>query len=376
VALARAKREIPDNPSRSREVHMPNRRQFLTIASVALVHHAFAGGYANQQVSLSIHDFGFSYQNGKLVLNAKDILINGLTIPAFSWSWIGMSIASGLLAGLGAAIFGALSDALFAKKQIDIAQLLYQLLEEFRQVIQQELQINDLRNYTADVEAYEELFKEYLSTKDPGVLTTLVTETAPPYYKLSSLEYLGYRPFMIVAGLRLSILQEYIWRGRYGAKVLLDFREEAVAHHNAVISQIDGATDPIAVVNRFNGLNKFDTGPQFVPLTGMPDMIPGDDIRSVNCHSEPFLSEIVDGRLFFWIKKVDAGRPDAELTPVQIDFLTRQADKYCGPGGTRCRFWGEKIASLAATRAKLKRDSTDMGQQMIAQWQGAKIKFP
>jgi hypothetical protein len=356
---------------------MPNRREFLTIASASLAHYAFAAS-ADQHLSLSVHDFGFTYQSGKFSLNAKDILINGLTIPAFSWSWIGMSIATGVLEGLGALIFGALSDALFEKKQTDIASLLQNLLNEFQQIIQQQLQINDLRNYTADVEASEGLFKEYLDTKDRNILSSLVVNTDPTYYKLSSLKFLGYRPCMIIAGLRLSILQEYIRRGRYDTKPFTDFRNVAVTHHNEVVSQIEDVTSPITVIRRFNGLDKFDPGPP-VDMTKMPGMIPGDQIRSLNCHNELFLSETITGRLFFWLKKADAQSPDAELTQAQIDFLTPAANKSCSGVGlnqSNCRWWGEPVASLANTRAKLKRDSTDMGQVMIAQWKDAKVNFP
>jgi hypothetical protein len=176
----------------------------------------------------------------------------------------------------------------------------------------------------------------------------------------------------------LSILQEYIRRGRYNTKPLVDFRDVAVAHHHSVLSQIEDVTNPITVVRRFNGLDKFDPAPP-VDMTKMPGMIPGDDIRSLNCHNEPFLSETITGRLFFWLKKVEASSPDAELTQAQIDFLTPAANKSCSGAGlnqSNCRWWGQPVASLANTRAKLKRDSTDMGQVMIAQWQGAKVNFP
>src|SRR5262245_1263154 len=47
--------------------------------------------------------FGFSFDNGTLKVDARDVVIDGLTIPKFTWQWIGLSIAEGVLLGVGGA---------------------------------------------------------------------------------------------------------------------------------------------------------------------------------------------------------------------------------------------------------------------------------
>jgi hypothetical protein len=53
-------------------------------------------------------------------------------------------------------------------------------------------------------------------------------------------------------------------------------------------------------------------------------MIPGDLIHVAHLNHEPFLSETVDGGVFVWVKKIDAGRDDAEVTSQQVEYLKQK----------------------------------------------------
>src|SRR5438270_5025848 len=140
---------------------MLNRRQFNLLGLGTALHTVLPSSLkaspAKTGVTLS-GQFGFKIANGKLVVDVKDALIGGLTIPALTWGWVGLAIASGLLEGLGAALFGALNDAIFGKQGKTIEQYLAELMNAFKGIIADALIQNDIRNFSAEVDDYGLLY--------------------------------------------------------------------------------------------------------------------------------------------------------------------------------------------------------------------------
>jgi hypothetical protein len=214
---------------------------------------------AEQKLDISLKEFGFEYSDAKLKLTAKDVTIGGLSLPKFTWAWVGSAVASSLLAPLGNAVFSALLGGLLQQGK-SMEQYLQELLSQMRILLRSELQENDLRNYTAAVNAYVAGYKQYLDTPSPHDverLNRLVDGTNLPFYQLASLGFMAYRPFMILAGLRLAILQESIRRKMIGQASFKQAREEATVHFNKMKGLVYQDTEPAVVVYRLNGADKW-----------------------------------------------------------------------------------------------------------------------
>jgi hypothetical protein len=55
--------------------------------------------------------FNFRWgKGGGLDMDVKELQVNGLPIARFGWAWIGMAVAEGIIANLGAAVFGAIQN--------------------------------------------------------------------------------------------------------------------------------------------------------------------------------------------------------------------------------------------------------------------------
>ncbi|HEY6044978.1 MAG TPA: hypothetical protein VIU65_00160 [Pyrinomonadaceae bacterium] len=232
--------------NRTESASQTNRRGFIKSASAAalitITPTAISNCYADQ-VGVS-GDFDFSWKNGKLHVKAKDVLINGLTIPKFTWGWIGLGIAEGVLSALGGAIFGALANAIFGSGK-SMEQLLKEQLAEIARIVEEKLQENDLRNYQAKVGGFVTLFREYNNNPTMSRLNYLTNESAPLLSEIESLGFKGYRTYMTTAGLRLSVLQQQIKKSNTAGNRanFADQRDVSMEFHNEMQALIDERSD-------------------------------------------------------------------------------------------------------------------------------------
>jgi hypothetical protein len=198
-------------------------------------------------------DFGFKFQNGSLTMNVKDAKIDGLSIPAFSWRWVGLAIAQGLLAGFGGLIFKALSDAILGHDDgKSMEQLLKEQLAQFAQIVQDALMMNNLQQYQAKIDAYCRVYREFLNDRRLPQLDLLLFHSREALSLLATTGFSGYRTYMIGTGLRLAALRDQM-RMRHTSSA--DFKEEraaALEFHKSVQNVILDQTNPTTVFKRFD----------------------------------------------------------------------------------------------------------------------------
>jgi hypothetical protein len=224
-----------------------NRRHFVTSSTAASIGcYLFRSSLYDVALSQTriAGDFEFSWQGGKLKLKAKDVLIDGLTIPKFTWAWIGLGVAQGVLSAFGGAVFSALASAILGGGK-SIEQLLKEQLTEFARIVEEQLQENDLRNYQARIVAFVSLFQEYRNSPTVSRLDYLVNNSAEALSQIESLGFKGYRTYMSAAGLRLTVLQEVSRRNRTigNQQNFREQRQRSVDVHNSVLSTIEAQTD-------------------------------------------------------------------------------------------------------------------------------------
>jgi hypothetical protein len=298
-------------------------------------------------------DFGFRMENGTLHMHAKDVIIDGMSIPKLTWSWIGLAVAEAVLVNVGALILGALSNAVHGESGKSIEQLLKEQLVAIAHIVEEALKENDLRNYQAEIDAYINLFREYQHDNTNARLDFLINNSAVVLSRLESLGFVGYRTYMIAAGLRLGILRESIKRTGRGRDNVTNQFDAAVAHHNEIVAQIDAETDPVALSRRLTR------------VSGLPDAA-GFFHGSVAAYTAP--GKILGSPINGWVMVLDGSR---ELTPREVILYRSAVDAHCsihmfgGCPSERDKFiW----ANAAACRAALKLENTELGEKMISRW--------
>lgn len=292
--------------------------------------------------SLQINDLKFSYKNGKWSFVVRDAVVNGLTFPTFTWSWVGLAIAQGILAAAGGQVFAALFSALQANKQ-DLQRLLTGQLQAFARIMSELLDSAFLREYEADISAYTTLFTEYLNDPSERRLDFLVNNTAIALARVQSLGFRGYPGFMTTAGLRLSVLQEL--KQTKGAKAnFAAQRSQAIAHHESTRRYIDAETDPYEMVKRDGARLEFSWTPVF---SGLP--LPGWQI--FRHQNQQALGGVIDGKYTAFDPNGNYKSPGAlvsegHLQSTAVDWMVD---------------WSSRRNTIRAA-------STDRGDAMVALW--------
>jgi hypothetical protein len=294
-------------------------------------------------------DFDFEWTANKLGLKARDVTIQGLSLPALSWGWIGMAIAQGVLSGFGSMLFQAIVGA--ANSQgTNLAELLRAQLVEFARIVDQALKADALREYEATLLAYVRLFEEYANDPTNARLDFLLNESAVILSKIESLGFLGYRTYMATAGLRLAVLQERAKGSGNGLKVnFTRQRAAAIDYHRSMITVISRSVDP---QNAVAGLNDQWEGHEQSPLKSVfiPSIL-GQPVRHrIYRIGEKQLAFAECSNLGTFSYPVVIQRPFPQLP--QITTAHERLD----------------CADLAAVGVELRRESTDIGEKIVERW--------
>ncbi len=166
-----------------------------------------------------------------------NLAIDGLKLPAFSWGWFAANIGIGVLQSLGGSLFTRFLGQSFGGKSAD--QLLREFLTAAADVIEVKLQENDLRNYQALLLATQRNMSEFAnSPKGRDRLESATTDSQKLAAQFESLGFLGYRAYMVTAGLRLAVLQERMKLDPTEKKNYDAAREVYITHHKRMDAQI------------------------------------------------------------------------------------------------------------------------------------------
>jgi hypothetical protein len=302
-------------------------------------------------------EFDFFLDNGHLKLSAKDVVIDGLSIPKYTWGWMGLAVAQGVLSALGSAVFGALVDVIFGSGK-SLEQLLKEQLAEFTRIVEEKLQENDLRNYEAILSAYVQLYQEY--TNDParaGSLDFLINNSAVVLNQIQTLGFKGYRTYMTAAGLRLTVLQERIKLSPEKAGPGRNFitqLERSTDFHNQILKEIDRTLSPEGQCEHFI------QAAQAAGHAGYLFNLMVDALRK-NPSTGPLMEPI------YGVKYDDMPLKNIEdIIPGGIMGQKGKAvSKQIFPANRRIDF-----IDWAAFRAKIKADTTNIGEKMVQRWAG------
>ena len=191
-------------------------------------------------------DFDFSLAGDHLKLHATDVTIDGLKIPAFTWQWIGLSIAQGVLAAFGGALFGALAQSfLGGGSHQSLEETLAKQFQAFAGLMQELISHNEIRAATGELLGYLRNFQNYHNDPTPERLISIIDGNSIALSKMKTLGGPGYRIYMIASGLQLSALQERIKQHHTKGTVenFIDQRDDSIAHHNEIIDYIDSQTE-------------------------------------------------------------------------------------------------------------------------------------
>jgi hypothetical protein len=177
-------------------------------------------------------------------LRANDVTIDGLSFPKFTWQWIGINLASGVLMGIGGQLFTAVTNAIFGGTGQSMEPLLKAQLEAFARIVQQAITNAEIQRYASLMESCFDRFEEISRTPDRNRLGRLLDDTSDHLRALGDLDFPAYRTYMSGASLRLAALQEGIKRR---LSVVEDFEaqvQKSVAKHREMIAYIDDQTTP------------------------------------------------------------------------------------------------------------------------------------
>jgi hypothetical protein len=191
------------------------RRQFLGAAAAPLLSALEAGAAvlpADDHISISTGRIDVKspwFGDEKWGLTFHDVLINGLTVPKFTWGWLGINLAGGVVAKVGGLVFDVLLSALGLGGP-NMEELLRKQLEEIEKIVERKFREHELRRCSACLDHIERLMREFVGNRKLVFrLTDATTDSSRLMSDLLTLDFHAYRMYMISANLRLAILQEW-----------------------------------------------------------------------------------------------------------------------------------------------------------------------
>lgn len=179
-------------------------------------------------------DFNFNIDSIDVDL---DLTIDGLTIPKFTWAWIGLSFGGLLLEQFAAYHINRFLSRRFGGDPYE--QLFEKMLGAFGQMLDDALTRDAVREMSALLNATTTTFKEYLNA--PASIDRLEFATNDSAKLISELEQFGnrtYQTYMQAASLRLLILQQRASLDKNEVKNFKEARDRYIAHHKEIASSI------------------------------------------------------------------------------------------------------------------------------------------
>ena len=329
-----------------------NRREFSYLSTAFLLSQSTLPPFCLAQNKKPVTlNGGFDFRSTKngWSLDAHDVKIDGLPIPQYSWQWIGLSVAQGILQGIGGGLFVAIANAIFGGSHQSMEELMKQQLFAFAKIIKAAITDEALRVDQGKVSAYIKLYKAYSRTPSNGNLDVLLHDTALLLGDLGSLGFTGYRTYMTAAGLRLSILQEATKHNLAKAADFEDQRQESVDYHNQTIKYIDDKTNPALIFPP----NEPCLSNQFLKKEFHEDILGLPVAGFVVCDSKGHPASVEESSQFIG--------EDVER------FKRNPQDMISAVNGRPVNW-----VAWAGYRNKFKAENTDLGQMMVNRWNEAK----
>jgi hypothetical protein len=162
-------------------------------------------GRASELSSYRLGDHEELSKNGFYIIvrDSKDHPISAMVVDPWTWGWVGLQIANGLLSGAGSKVFADL----FATKQ-DLQQLLADAVRQLEIFIKRLLDERDKRVIDADTGWLQSQYRTYVTGGNKGLLLPLQMAAGRVAAQALALGIPTVPSFAVVGGLELTIMQE------------------------------------------------------------------------------------------------------------------------------------------------------------------------
>lgn len=130
-------------------------------------------------------------------------------IEPFTWTWVALQIAEGILAALGAMIF----NKLFASN-VNFERIQNETISRLSVLFRESLQAESLRKAEALVRTSQRIASDYSNAPETSAdrLSTLTTITTELVYELASLGLAASGAYCVAINMRMAVLQERMIR--------------------------------------------------------------------------------------------------------------------------------------------------------------------
>lgn len=158
--------------------------------------------------------FGFRIVEGRFMVDARDIEIDGLGLPRFSWGWVGLSVARASQLGVGGMILRGLYSACFRERGVLLSEVLVNELRQLTQSSPVNLPADNTESCIANTRKFLNTFRDYEESPNEERTHYILDGFADTLYGLWLLKCVGYRTYMTLATVRLAVLRERLRTNR------------------------------------------------------------------------------------------------------------------------------------------------------------------
>lgn len=177
-----------------------------------------------------------------------------LVLEAFTWGFVALAIAQGILSALGAKIF----SSLFQDQGIDIEKLISEALISISKIVSQAIAEDALRRAQASLSGLQETLLDYNNAPDSSIarLDAASVKVNDLIAEFESFGLAGFASYSLTTTIRLTILQERMIRfGAAGEQTNINRTVDNYNKHlqnmkNAYNNWIAGRFPPKAVFQR------------------------------------------------------------------------------------------------------------------------------
>ncbi|MGE7975606.1 hypothetical protein ACQKOK_22405 [Bacillus cereus] len=124
----------------------------------------------------------------------------------FTWTWLGVTIAEGIISGIAAYTATEIIDSVL-KKSGDYSNIFKSAIVEICTTIKQTIEEKFLQEYISDSEAVRRLLEDYGTHKNPKVLFEILPQTYNLVERFKSYEIIGFGGLILSCNLHLLTIK-------------------------------------------------------------------------------------------------------------------------------------------------------------------------
>jgi hypothetical protein len=210
-----------------------NRRKFITSTALATIASdpVLWAREDREPISVRAGELRLNLPWGGWSISARDLSINGMTIPKFAASWVAANIATGIASAAGGFLFNMLVSALGLGGPT-LQDLLRRQLEAIQQIVRAEIRANEIRRSMALFESIQQKMAEYMrAPRSIDRLENATSDSSDVFAALKSLGFPTYFQTLSAGSMHLAVLQERFKRDAMEEANYREFVEVVAKYH-------------------------------------------------------------------------------------------------------------------------------------------------